>query len=91
MSSFTPFLLCGSCPGNGTGILWLESRQQDSNKIFTDPGDTRYSRLLPTTYQDIADRSAGTRWYNGTVQNIMYKHSYTLPKSILYHRNKFDI
>ena len=33
-------------PAMGPVFLQLKSRQQDSNKLLTDPGDTRYSRLL---------------------------------------------
>ena len=33
-------------PATGPVFLRLESQQRDSNKILTDPDDTRYSRLL---------------------------------------------
>ena len=60
-------------PATGPVFLRLESRQWDSNKILTDPGDTHYSLVTPliTTYQDIAERSAGTWWYNGNGRRVV--------------------
>ena len=59
-------------PATGPVFLWLESWQRDSNKFLTDPGDTlRPVTLLITTYQDIAERSAGTQWYNGNGRHVV--------------------
>ena len=67
------FFTVASVPAMGPVFLRLESRQLDSIKILTDPGDTRYSLVTPliTTYQDIAERSAGTRWYNSNRWRIV--------------------
>ena len=51
---------CGSRPGNGTGIF-----------VVRVPATGLPVTPLITTYQDTAERSAGTRWYNGNRRRMV--------------------